>query len=81
LAVQTGGVAYFPQNLSEVDAISQEVAHDIRNQYAITYKPSNPQTSGGYRSVKVVAHSPGHGDLQVRTKSGYFARGREAASK
>ena len=81
LAVQTGGVAYFPQNLSEVDAISQEVAHDIRNQYAITYKPSNPQTSGGYRRVKVVAHSAGHNDLQVRTKSGYFARGREAASK
>ena len=73
LSVQTGGVAFFPKNLDEVDEISREVAHDIRNQYSITYKPTNPQSNGGYRQVKVVAHAPGYRDLEVRTRTGYYA--------
>ena len=73
LSVQTGGVAFFPKNLEEVDEISRDVARDIRNQYSITYKPTNPRSNGGYRTVKVVAHSSGYKDLQVRTRSGYFA--------
>ena len=73
LSVQTGGVAFFPRNLDEVDEISREVAHDIRNQYSITYKPTNPQSNGGYRKVKVVAHASGYRDLEVRTRTGYYA--------
>jgi Ca-activated chloride channel homolog len=73
LSVQTGGVAFFPKNLQEVDEISRDVARDIRNQYSITYKPTNPRSNGGYRTVKVIAHSSGYKDLQVRTRSGYFA--------
>lgn len=73
LSVQTGGVAFFPRNLDEVDEISREVAHDIRNQYSITYKPTNPQSNGGYRQVKVVARAPGYKDLEVRTRTGYYA--------
>jgi len=76
---QTGGVAFFPKNLSEVDEISQAVARDIRNQYTITYKPSNPQVNGGYRKLRVVANAPGYRDLQVRTRSGYFAAQQRAS--
>jgi len=80
LSLQTGGVAYFPKSIDEVDSVSQAVAHDIRNQYSITYKPSNPQTNGGYRLVKVVARAPGYKDLVARTKSGYFAGQQKAAA-
>lgn len=73
LSDQTGGVAFFPKDLAEVDEISQEVAKDIRNQYSITYKPTNPRSNGGYRKVKVEARAPGYKDLQVRTRDGYFA--------
>lgn len=73
LSLQTGGVAFFPKDLDDVDAISQAVAKDIRNQYSITYKPSNPQTNGGYRQVKVVVKASGYRELEARTKSGYFA--------
>ena len=76
LSTQTGGVAFFPRNLEEVDDISRAVARDIRNQYSITYKPTNPQSNGGYRTVKVVARAPGYKDLQVRTRTGYFANER-----
>jgi Ca-activated chloride channel homolog len=81
LSLQTGGVAFFPKDLEEVDQISQEVARDIRNQYTISYKPTNPQTNGGYRKVRVVAHASGYKDLIVRTKSGYFAGQQRAAAK
>jgi VWFA-related protein len=70
---RTGGIAFFPQTLDEVDAISRTVAHDIRTQYTIGYKPTTPKSQGGYRKVKVDARSSGRGKLTVRTKSGYYA--------
>jgi Ca-activated chloride channel homolog len=79
MAEQTGGVSFFPKDLGEVDSITQEVAHDIRNQYIITYKPSTPQSAGGYRTVKVEAHAPGYKHLMVRTRSGYYAAQERAA--
>jgi len=78
LAFQTGGVAFFPKDLNEVDNISRQVAHDIRNQYTIGYKPVDPNRPG-YRGVKVEAHSPEYKRLIVRTRSGYYA-GQEKAS-
>jgi VWFA-related protein len=80
LAEQTGGIAFFPKDLSEVNSISRSVAHDIRSQYNIGYKPSRPQTQGGYRAVRVEARARGYGKLQVRTRSGYYA-GQERASR
>ena len=80
LSDQTGGVAFFPKDLMEVDEISQEVARDIRNQYSLTYKPTNPRSNGGYRKVKVEARAPGYKDLQVRTRDGYFADEKRTAS-
>jgi Ca-activated chloride channel homolog len=81
LSDQTGGVAFFPRDLMEVDEISQEVARDIRNQYTLTYKPTNPRSNGGYRKVKVEARAPGYKDLQVRTRDGYFADEKRTAAK
>jgi Ca-activated chloride channel family protein len=82
LAVETGGIAYFPKDLSEVDAISRAVAHDIRNQYTIGYKPTRPQSEGGFRNVRVEARgADGRSKLQVRTRSGYFAGQKRAAAQ
>jgi len=79
MSERTGGLAFFPKTLDEVDAISRSVAHDIRSQYTIGYKPATPRNQGGYRQVKVDAHSHSYGKLTVRTKSGYYA-GPEPAS-
>jgi Ca-activated chloride channel family protein len=73
MSERTGGIAFFPKTLDEVDAISRAVAHDIRTQYTIGYKPSTPKSQGGYRQVKVDARSRSFGKLVVRTKSGYYA--------
>ena len=79
IAERTGGIAFFPRTLDEVDAISSTVARDIRNQYTIGYKPTTPKSVGGYRAIRVDARAPGHGKLTVRTRSGYYA-GQEEAS-
>jgi Ca-activated chloride channel family protein len=73
IAQRTGGLAFFPSTLDEVDEISRQVAHDIRNQYTIGFKPTNPRSSGGFRQIRVEAKMKGHGKLVVRTKSGYYA--------
>jgi len=80
-AEQTGGIAYFPKNLAEVDAITREVARDIRSQYSIGYKPSTPQSQGGYRTIRVEAKARGYRHLIVRTRTGYYATAPEHASQ
>ena len=79
LCRRTGGIAFFPKTLDEVDAISRTIANDIRNQYAIGYKPTTPKGAGGFRQVRVEAKAKGHGKLVVRTRSGYYA-GTQTAS-
>jgi len=79
IAQRTGGIAFFPKTLDEVDEISRTVAHDIRNQYTIGYKPTNPRGTGGFRTVRVEAKAKGHGKMTVRTKSGYYAGAQSAA--
>ena len=72
LAERTGGMVFLPKTLDEVDEISRSVAHDIRSQYTIGYKPSTAKSVGGYRTIRVEAHSKGYKQLTVRTRSGYY---------
>ena len=79
ISERTGGIAFFPRTLDEVDQISSAVARDIRNQYTIGYKPTTPKSAGGYRTIRVEARASGHGKLTVRTRSGYYAGQEQAA--
>jgi Ca-activated chloride channel homolog len=72
LSDETGGLAFFPKNLGQVDEIAAEVARDIRNQYTIGYHSGKPASLGGYRVVHVDAKAKGYGKLTVRTRPGYF---------
>ncbi len=74
LAQQTGGQAYFPKSLKEVDAIAQEVAADIRTQYTISYRSTKSPALGGYREIHVEAREKGFRGLTVRTRTGYFPK-------
>ena len=80
IAQRTGGLAFFPKSLDEVDEISRQVAHDIRNQYTIGYKPTTPRSSGGFRQIRVEAKAKGHAKMLVRTKSGYYAGAKAGAA-
>jgi Ca-activated chloride channel family protein len=74
LSQETGGIAYFPHSLEEVDSITAEVARDIRTQYTIGYHSTKPASLGGYRTVSVEAKGPKRGKLTVRTRRGYYAK-------
>jgi len=72
LSEQTGGTAFFPSNLDEIQSIASAIAQDIRSQYVIGYRSSNPHTSGAYHSIQVQALS-GSTRLHVATRTGYIS--------
>jgi len=74
LAEQTGGAAYFPKSVNQVDEIAAEVAQDIRTQYTISYHSTKSPTLGGYREIHVEAKSKSFGRLSVRTRTGYYPK-------
>lgn len=67
----SGGMAYYPKELVEVDRQALQVAHEIRNQYIITYTPVIQQLDGSFRQIKVVVNGPGR--PMARTRNGYYA--------
>ncbi len=74
LAQVTGGQAYFPKSLDEVEPTCAQIAHNIRNQYTLAYYPTNSKKDGTFRTVRVDAFYPNNRSrLVVRTRTGYFA--------
>jgi Ca-activated chloride channel homolog len=72
LSERTGGAAFFPSSLDEIQSIAREIARDIRSQYVITYRSSNPHTAGAYHSIQVQALG-GSSPLRVETRTGYYS--------
>ena len=72
LSGETGGLAFFPKSLDQVDQIAAEVARDIRSQYTLTYHSTKPSTDQGFRKVTVIAQAKGQSKLNARTRTGYF---------
>ena len=79
LTEATGGEAFYPKDVADVDRIAHHVAHDLRNQYSIAYSPTNPKLDGSYRQIKVVVSAPGR--PIARTRSGYYANANTTAKR
>lgn len=71
LTTETGGLAFYPKDVSEVQQIAVDIAHDIRNQYTIAYEPQLQALDGSYRQIRVIVDAPGK--PTVRTRNGYYA--------
>jgi len=81
ISAASGGISYFPENVSDVHSICEQVARDIRNQYTLGYYPTNTKKDGTFRTVAVDIVPPrGKGKLIARTRNGYFAPGTAAAA-
>jgi VWFA-related protein len=70
LAEQTGGRAYFPDKVSELQGVYEEINRELKSQYYITYEPSNGTWDGRWREIELKA--PGK-DVEIRTRRGYYA--------
>jgi len=71
LTRETGGQVHFPTSLSELDAVYDRIAEELRTQYNLGYVSSNPRKDGKWR--RIVVRTPDRDDLQIRHKLGYFA--------
>ncbi len=71
IAQISGGTAYFPKQLSEVTAISLQIAADIRGRYTIGYVPVRSSEGGSMRKITVIATAPNGRKLTVNTRTGY----------
>jgi Ca-activated chloride channel family protein len=73
LAKATGGEAFFPGSTKDVVPICERIAYDIRNQYSISYLPTNGKQDGSFRVIQVTAGARDRGRLFVHTRAGYYA--------
>jgi len=71
LSEETGGRAYFPSKVEELQEVYQEIADELKSQYYITYEPTNTVWDGRWRKIRLDG-APGR-DLDIRTRSGYYA--------
>ena len=72
LAEETGGRAFFPYHVDDLDESFQDIGDELRNQYSITYNPSNFVPNGRYHKIKVEVLN--HNGYEVRSRRGYYAR-------
>jgi VWFA-related protein len=69
-AAMTGGRAYFPRFEAEYGEDFQDIGNDIRNQYSLSYHPTNSKLDGTYRKLKVEVLAPDGGPLKVKDQKG-----------
>lgn len=75
LASETGGRAFFPDSLSELPRIANEIVRDMRTQYVLSYNPTNKTPDGTFRAIKVAVDSSNSGDKRIAlTRNGRIAR-------
>jgi Ca-activated chloride channel homolog len=72
LSDETGGRAFFPYHVDDLDQSFQDIGDELRNQYSIAYIPTNYVIDGRYHRIRIEV--PGHNGYQVRARRGYFAR-------
>jgi len=78
LAEETGGRAFFPYHVDDLDQSFQDISEELRNQYSLAYNPMNHAFDGRYH--KIVVETPEHKGFQVRARRGYYARAHQDAA-
>lgn len=71
LTEETGGQAFFPFKIEDLDQSFENIANELRHQYNIFYRPEPLKTDGLYHPVTV--KTKGRKDLIVRARRGYYA--------
>jgi Ca-activated chloride channel homolog len=73
LAEASGGEAFRPRGVNDVEDVLRRIARDIRNTYTIGYVPTRSGPDGRFRRIQIEVVAPGRGGLRVRTREGYVA--------
>jgi Ca-activated chloride channel family protein len=84
LAQETGGHAFYPKNVKELQTAVSAITRELRVQYVVGYQPSNTARDGKFRKVQVKLNEAAGGGAArrtVRTRAGYFAPGAKDEEK
>lgn len=73
-ASMTGGQAFFPTSLKDIDKMYEKVEREIAARYSIGYLSTDERTDGAWRRVKIRLNRPDLKGVRLRTRDGYFAR-------
>ena len=73
LTQETGGRAFFPNDISELVGIYSQISDELSSQYTVGYTSKNPKRDGAWRRIVVRVNRP---NVVTRTKQGYFAPAR-----
>lgn len=74
----TGGQAFFPTSLEDLDSAYEQVLEEIKAQYQLGYLSGNPEMDGKWRNVEIKVKRP---DVELRSRNGYFAPYKEPRSR
>ena len=69
LAYETGGRAWFPDNISQLAGVYEQIATELASQYTLGYASKNPRRDGAWRRIVVRVKRE---NLAARTKQGYY---------
>jgi Ca-activated chloride channel homolog len=73
MAEVTGGQAYFPMSVKELDKVYAQIEAEIRAQYTLGYVSTNDKADGTWRKVEIRMTDSAMKDLKIRSRKGYFA--------
>jgi Ca-activated chloride channel family protein len=73
-ASETGGRAFYPNSLSELPKIAEEITRDMRTQFIISYNPTNKTPDGTFRAIRVTVNDASSRDKRIAiTRAGRYA--------
>ncbi len=73
MALATGGQAFFPVSLKDLDKVYDGIQREIAARYSLGYVSSDARTDGAWRRVEVRLKRPDLKNAKIRTRPGYFA--------
>jgi Ca-activated chloride channel homolog len=79
-AEMTGGQAFFPSSLKEVDKVYETIEQDVTARYSLGYTSSDTRSDGKWREVKIRIKRADLKGAKIRTRAGYFAPLRHASN-
>src|SRR5262245_12508878 len=78
IATETGGIALFPTKVKRLPAVFNQINDELRSQYSLAYRSTNPQKDGTFRAIQIYAKNNRY---SVRSRSGYYAPRQLSADK
>jgi Ca-activated chloride channel homolog len=73
MATESGGSAFFPSTMKEIEEAYDMIVSQVRSQYTLGYISTNTTTDGRWRKVEIRVRTPAASGARIQSRKGYFA--------